>query len=215
MAASEISICNLALGMIGADSIRSFDEDNKRARLCKVFYEHARDQILFLADWSFSRRYVTIRRIDHEEMGIQVPEGISVYAKPADCMCPRDVGYFGSREWWRINGEYIWLRLSLDEVGLFYSAKIVNTVQFSEPFIEALSLHLAFRLAMPVAQNREIANALFQQFQVTLNQYIADDANQGSEYKYPDDIADLDTFVNTDRPSIMTLDLKPWLRFTD
>jgi hypothetical protein len=212
MAVSEIAICNLALAMIGADSIRSFDEDNKRARMCKNFYDHTRDQVLFLADWAFARGYSTIRRIDAETMNIELPLGVTAYAKPSDCLCPRDIGTIGSREWWRVQGKYIWLRLSLDEVGLYYTAKVFNVVEFSLPFIDAVALGLAVRLAMPIAQDPAKADSLYKQFLMNIGQNIADDMNQGAEYKFPDDIPDLDTFVNTDTPAI---GLAPWRHFID
>ena len=45
----SVTICNMALGMIGSPEIASFDEDSNSARQCKRFYPVLRDHA-----WSFA-----------------------------------------------------------------------------------------------------------------------------------------------------------------
>ena len=62
---SKIGICNLALAHLGADSIRSFEETNKRARMADVFFDQVRDYLLSKFDWPFFRMRKRYRVYTH------------------------------------------------------------------------------------------------------------------------------------------------------
>ncbi len=51
--ATELSICNMALGLLGADSIQALDENTQAARICQSWYEHSRDALQRAHPWSF------------------------------------------------------------------------------------------------------------------------------------------------------------------
>lgn len=57
---SAVTICNTALGMLGAQSITSLDESSDRARLCKTFYESSRQALLRMHPWSCATKRVEI-----------------------------------------------------------------------------------------------------------------------------------------------------------
>lgn len=198
MAVSEIQISNLALAMIGADSIRSFSEDNIRARMCKRFYDFTRDYLLYTFDWPFARGRKEIRRVDPISLEDDLPPGISAYALPPDFLVvrqPEAATLKGSREWWRIQGKYLWSKQGTDTIGVYYTRRVTNVVQFSEAFVQVVSLGLAVKLSIPVSQDKSITNALFQQFQVEKAEAEALEANLGSEYVHPDNDANLDSFI--------------------
>jgi hypothetical protein len=52
MSTSNVTICNAALGMLGAQSISSLDDSTERARLCKDVYPQARAQLLRSHPWN-------------------------------------------------------------------------------------------------------------------------------------------------------------------
>jgi len=198
MAVSEIQICNLALSMIGAESIRSFSEDNIRARMCKSFYDFTRDYVLYAFDWPFARGRKIIRRVDPISLDDDLPDGVYAFSMPADLLVPREpegVKTSGSRLWWRVQGEYLWLKLYVDTYGLYYTRRITNVVQFSEAFIQVVTLGLAARLAMPIAQDKSMARTLFQQYTFERTNAEALEANMGAEYIAPDDNANFDSFI--------------------
>lgn len=57
MPASEVSICNRALQMIGARStIAALNESSPEARNCSIVYESTRDEMLGMAFWNFARK---------------------------------------------------------------------------------------------------------------------------------------------------------------
>ena len=55
MAATETSICNLALQILGAQRITSLSQDHKNARAVAACYEHLRDVELEKHTWNFAR----------------------------------------------------------------------------------------------------------------------------------------------------------------
>ena len=56
--ATETSICNAALNLLGSSNITSIDDDNTKARLCKSNYDELRQAVLEEGNWSFAmRRY--------------------------------------------------------------------------------------------------------------------------------------------------------------
>ncbi|MEO8207135.1 MAG: hypothetical protein ABI615_13220 [Chthoniobacterales bacterium] len=63
MAASETSICNLALGRLGNESILSTDDDSESARVCKLFYEPTRDEVLRAHRWKFATVLASLARL--------------------------------------------------------------------------------------------------------------------------------------------------------
>ncbi len=58
--ASEVSICNLALGWLGANLITSLDDDNREAQLCKTNYPDIRDAVLEEREWTFAVRRIQL-----------------------------------------------------------------------------------------------------------------------------------------------------------
>ena len=58
--ASQVSICNQALGWLGANLITSLDDDNREAQLCKANYDDIRDAVLEEREWTFAVRRLTL-----------------------------------------------------------------------------------------------------------------------------------------------------------
>ena len=191
MAISEVAICNNALAMLGANSIRSFDEDNKRARLCKNLYEVTRDLLLRSYDWPFARGFANLQQLDTED--VDKPEGMNVFVLPADCLRARDVHPRGSHTPWDVAGNYVFSPLS--SIGLYYTRKEVSTTAFSSTFSSALALTLAYKLAPSLTQDSSLARALFEQVKMDVPEMAAVDANEGNDYVPFDTNPDYDPFV--------------------
>jgi hypothetical protein len=69
--ASEVDICNLALGYIGqAANITSLAERSVEAQLCAKFYPIARKTLLEMATWSFSTRRVKLAQVANPTLAI-------------------------------------------------------------------------------------------------------------------------------------------------
>jgi len=192
---SEVEICNIALHAIGAEAIKSLDEDKKAARACTTFYKITRDYLLSAFDWSFARKYkaLTVIATPVDE----VPEGYFVYQIPEDCEIVRKLWPYQQRDRWEVMGDKLW-SIREEEVGLFYTAQNINTHLFSTAFSNLLAIAISVRLAPILAQDESLAGKLFEQFLVQQAEAYAIDANASNDYRALEETPDYDTFVNPD-----------------
>ncbi len=193
MAVSKIEICNLALASLGADSIRAFDEDNKRARMCDTFYNFTVAYLLSKFDWPFARKFVKINQVITDDI---VPDGLYVYQLPSDCKTPRDLYPKGSKDSWEIMGNKLYCAIHPDQgVYLYYTGSSTDVAMFTDTFADLVATGVAVRLAVPITSDVKIADMLYQKFRISRQEAWESDANIGEEYKNPDDTAEYDTFV--------------------
>lgn len=61
--ALDISICNSALLMVGADEINSFEDETNEAKLCAALYERTVKAMLELYPWRFSMKQASLSKI--------------------------------------------------------------------------------------------------------------------------------------------------------
>jgi len=194
MAYSKIDICNLALAMLGEDSIRSFDDHNKRARLCSNLFDFSRDSILIKAAWTFAVKFFKLKKLDGIASDEQPPD-ISIYNMPNDCLKPLDITPFGSKQKWYVCAEGIAVSSSVEEPTLKYIKKDVDVGSYTLPFISILSAKIAMHLALPVTKSQKIAGDTKKLYYAALAENIPDDDNIGDNGKSPDNEPWRDTFV--------------------
>lgn len=172
--ASEVDICNLALGHLGDNAtVASLDppEGSAQAEHCARFYPIARDSLLELHAWNFATKRAQLAELVNPWAQWQ-----HAYAKPADCLqilavIPPEVlsdytavvGFTPARVP-MLGGEYIpqqfvvevnadgadVILTNQEDAVLRYTAQITDTTKFSPLFVMALTHHLASMLAGPV-----------------------------------------------------------------
>lgn len=160
MAINVTKICNMAILHVGGNKISSINDDSVEARICEVHYEQSRDKVLEDKDWTFAttRAEIAQNAVD-PVFGYQ-----SSFTLPSDCIRvieawdSADDMLFRDRsnplEWEKEENN-----ISADSQGsLFirYIKRIETASRFSAGFVDALSLHLAFKLAVPIAQSRSL-----------------------------------------------------------
>jgi len=189
-APSKIGICNIALAMLGGDSIRDFDEENKRSRQCDIFYESTVAYLMEQYDWSFARKFVDLQAIVEP-----VPaEGLYPYQLPSDCLIPREVAPRASRNYWEIIGRTIYTRCV--EAQLYYTRNDYSVDWFSHTFENLAATGIAVKLSPAISQKPDLTAQLFNQFLAEQRDAHAVDANIGNEYRAYDETPEVDTFVN-------------------
>ena len=197
--ASDIDICNVALSLLGADSIRSFTEDNKRARLSKNLFDHSRSMLLGRFDWSFARKLVKLQALDPDDLGDTA--FTYTYQIPSDCVVPLSLWPGGNRVEWHVSTNTIITNLSA--AYLVYTCNITDPARFNAPFINSLSQLLAAKLAPSIVQDRNLRSEFLQVAESVFRESSSEDANVGSEYRFPDEDPNLDTFVLGEEPVIV------------
>lgn len=177
--ASEVEICNLALGHIGQSvAIASLSEQSKAARICARNYAQARDELLAATPWRFARKSIALAQLTETPF----PGYAYAYAQPEDCLnvhrvCPEA----GIRAHWRaveisltqphrrheyadripfevvmgVQGTAI--ATDLKDAFLLYTARVTNTSRFTPMFVNALAWSLASKIAMPMAVDANLA----------------------------------------------------------
>lgn len=195
---SETEIVNLALSMLGADSIRSFDEKNKRARLSKNLFNFSRDHILSQIEWTFANGYKELLEV---VLDTDVPTGLKPYQLPEDCIVPNDIDPKGSETYWEVKGSILYTAKS--PVKLYYTKKIVNSEFFSITFVNVLASYLAYRLAPAISQNPKLTAQMRDSYMLAIQESYGVETAKESTYKQPDAQYNNDTFNYPDKSSLI------------
>lgn len=194
--ASEINICNLALGKLGAHSITSFADGVVESEQCKLQYPLIRDAVLEARDWTFATFEVPLTQVSSP--ADLPPEYAFAFALPLDCLLirycflPSNVAAPGGAvlyqdstseqrqrrpPWNRFgdvcvtNQSVLWAR---------YIRRITDTTKFTSGFIQALASRLASELAMPLTNKVELQAELLKETELKMREASGRDGSQGT-----------------------------------
>lgn len=206
--ASEVDICNLALGHLGdTATVASINppEGSAQSEHCARFYPIARDALLEMHPWGFATK-----RINLSLLGSNWPEWQYCYAEPADAvnllavMPPNASDDYSvpMQSLYNINGAPIPMAgqyqpqpysnetledgtsviyTNQEEAMLRYTALVTDPTKFSPLFVETLGYLLASKLAGPVIKGedgRAVAKSMLATAMVYLGKAETSDANQ-------------------------------------
>lgn len=190
---SKTVIANMALAHVGAGhTIEDIEtEVSAGAEACRVWYDHARRQVLEAMDWGFADTRIsgTAHSDTISETSGQPYTGTwgFRYVYPAKCITMRKIQAPNSPP-----GDAIPFAIALNLAGTEKtvltneeSAVLVFTLDqevtdlFSPGFVMALSLLLAHFIAFTLTGKRSITRDLLQKYTATLAQAGAMDANEG------------------------------------
>jgi len=197
--ATVVSICNLALSNIGKDNINDLTEKSAEARACNQFYAQTRDVLLQSFPWAAAGKTLALGALDNDKPGVWRHS----YARPADCLQVRwirprysadaaalpetlnpDLDEAGREMQYAYALEGDRLYCDLSPALLRYTCRLTDPTKYAPLFIEALSWHLAVRLAMPLTRDPKIrtdAMALAQNSQRAAEQAEANQVRHTSE----------------------------------
>ena len=151
-AESDISICNQALGGIGAKRINDLETDTSlEAQQCRLHFEPTRDALEQSFPWRFTRGRETLSE-DTETPDFQWDRQ---FILPTDYLAMKSVyeGRFSDENIrsYDLEGD----RLLTDEttVELRYVKKVTDASKFDPLFVQLLVLHLELKLVMPLTQD--------------------------------------------------------------
>ncbi len=192
--ASTVSICNLALGHLGADKIDALTEASTEARACNRFYAQTLDTLLAAGPpWRFARHEAVLAEVAGAEVsGFVGGRWAHAYALPVDlirvrivrppdgplsgAILPGDIQGFDEGGFpYELFGDR--LLCDLSPAVLRYIRRVDDPSKFPPLFVEALSWHLAARLAMPLTRDAGQRQAAFQMALQTQAAASAADAN--------------------------------------
>lgn len=158
---SVTSICNMALGALGAQRINDFEsDDSTEAIQCQLHYTQTRDALMRSHEWRFASDRATLSQ-DSTDPDF---EWDNQFILPQDFM--RFKSFFadnGSVDQtvvfsFAIEGQ----RLLTNEntVEIRYIKKVIDPTKFDPLFVEALVAQLSVKMVMPLAQDRLLRREL-------------------------------------------------------
>jgi hypothetical protein len=152
---SDVDICNMALYLLGAESIQSFEDNTDRAKVCKLWYSKSRDTVLRAHDWNFAIKRETLAAdSDTPENGYDYQ-----YVLPTNPYCLRVIELNDDPTVdWVVEGR----RLLTDETEAIikYIARITETGTYDSLFMECLAAKIAEVLAMPITKSPQIMKSM-------------------------------------------------------
>ena len=162
MAATDLGICNLALGKIGARRIIEMQEESNEGRVCRLLYAETRDEVLRDHRWNFAiRRKSLVKLVAPPEFGWAFQ-----YELPTDCLRLLEVNgwHQGRRKGvWEIEGKVV---LTNDtEAKVRYVSRVENANRFDSVFVEALATKLASKIAMAINGSSSMTGELLTQYE--------------------------------------------------
>jgi len=179
MATSLVSISNMALSQLGANTITDLGLDEKNSQLCDQFIEPTIDEILRLHPWNCAYYRKTIAALaTAPDFGYAYK-----YTLPTSPHCLRALRINGDWQYeFKIEGR----ELLTDEstVNLEYIKRIVNPAEFDSLVISVLVTRMAWRLAFPITQSVTVRKSALEEFQKALSEARAADAQEGTAEEF-------------------------------
>ena len=147
--ASEVSIVNRALQLLGADTISALTDDTNRARTMSLAYQPVRDAELERRKWRFAIKRTTLPALtDAPAFGFayqyQLPTDYLRLIPGGDLISGADLSDYrtGSSALYVVEGNAILTDLPAP-LSIRYIARIEDVALFSPSFCESLSARLA------------------------------------------------------------------------
>jgi len=157
---NTITICNMALAMLGIPNITSFDEGNNNAKLCKAFFPAIRDRVLRDHTWSFATKFYELQTLRDASPDPQFPYAAAL---PADLI---RIVRLADGAAYRRAGKQIFVRNI--PAKLIYIARIEDPELFDETFCEALQYAIAAEIGMANTRDAQLINLFRQEYATRL-----------------------------------------------
>ena len=147
------TICNMALGRLGAKRIDSYDdatESSVEAILCRLHYTQTRDALIRSHRWRFAKGRKTLS----ENATSPDFEYDHAYDLPVDFLAMQQPyegvpGLEGTHYTYSAEGKQI--LSNEDEMEIKYIKRVIDPNEFDPLFIEVLVLSLAIKMSMPIS----------------------------------------------------------------
>lgn len=208
MAASEVAICNQALGWVGGSLIISFDDNSVEAKLCKANYAPLRDAVLEEREWTFAVKRLNAAALSEGPLygfdkAFQIPPEVLrvLQVSRADDSVvesgnanagirPSSRGGTGTgretRIEWLREGQVI-VANSAERIFIRALVRIEDTTKFSPAFGQCLAARMAMDLAIPLTNSLKLQTAMAQMYGEKISLAASSDALQGRSYNVRSD----------------------------
>lgn len=184
--ATVVSICNQAMGWLGANPITSLNDNTTESRLCSANYDDLRRAVLEDVAWTFAAGRMRLDAIAADDDVDDWGERDRFKIKNLDKVITINRVYYDQKEDlqaddWIREGEYISIpALGSRYLFIKYTKDIENPRLFPPGFVQALAARLAADLAIPITQSRQLQEDMWALYSAKVKSAAANDGSQGS-----------------------------------
>lgn len=172
MAASNVSICNLALTYLSTARIASLTEDSENARKCNAIFEEERDALLEEHNWNFALAEASLAETDTDPT--MSDKWTNSFQLPVDCLRVVRTEYDYK---YAVYGRLLYCNAS--SIKIEYIKQVTDPTVFSKYFIKALASRIASILAYGITQNATLADSAERRMEKAVKDAKANDAQEG------------------------------------
>ena len=178
--ADELTICNQALGWLGANRITSLTDDSNEAKLCAENYPHIRDAVMEDRAWTFAdASFILESPIEGgwgrtgEHLYLLPPAVIRVYRvyKRVDLTQPVQL------EGWRREGKYVAAKYA-QRIYVRATVRNEDVSSWTPAFGQAVAARLAADLAIAITRSRQLQADMWNVYELKMEAAAATDAGQ-------------------------------------
>lgn len=198
--ASETELVNVALYLVGAGRITSFDGDtSKPAVACQTLYPRMRDRLLAMYRWNCN---MTRAALGGANVVAPVYEFTYSYNLPGDILRLWETNIIHPARW-VVEGKT--LLTDETDVKIRYGRRLTTVDDFTEGLRASIELLLAAALAMPIARKVTLRDSLLREFSDVLLDALATEsqenkpsASPGVELISPRLLPGIDNYISLD-----------------
>lgn len=171
---SQVSICNQALGLLGANFITSLDDPTTEGELCRLNYDAVRDAVLSEHNWTFATKWIIIPASADPPTG----EYKNEFPIPPDVLTILTVGQDYSHQGdWQVESNAIRADTATCKCQVIYRQE--DPTKYSAMFIQALVARLAAELATTITESQGLMRDFTELYARKVKAAIARDNQQG------------------------------------
>jgi len=186
MVATVVEICNIALARLGDSRISDIDANEEKARLCKLFYDQTRDEVLREHTWSFASARAALAPL----AGDNITGFDYRYQLPTDCLYVRTLIDAEGESYADITNEYQIegreLHTDVTPCAIRYTKKVSDPGQYDSQFVEAFALKLASKIALKLSGKQQLENSMLQQYLIVLQNAKGLDGQEREQAHVPE-----------------------------
>lgn len=175
--ASEVSICNRALAMIGAEPIAALTEDSAGGRACDLLYEPCRDYVFRQMSWNCLTTRASLALLsDSPAFGFD-----NQFALPSDCLRLVDIvdsNNVSTTYDWSVEGGNVLTNLST--VYAVYIKKETDVAKWDSLLQEAVAAYLSHELAKKMGKDASIIHTAYALYEDKLGEAARVDSQVSS-----------------------------------
>lgn len=180
--ATQVSICNIALGNVGGkSSISALNENSKEALHCNRVYDACLRLVLRAHNWAFAKAYVALNNL-----GSPPANWAYRYQYPSDCLKARELVRGTTEDTVPFEvaaGDTASSRVLLtdrESAVLVYTRYMNDPTYYPPDFVMAFAWLISGHIAVPVSGDIKLRNDAFKMYASALDHAGANSANEGT-----------------------------------